>query len=63
MKIEQIQQAIPQSGWINWPVALTGLTSLLTTWVPIVVGVLSGIWICLQIWLFFTTKPWKRRKE
>ncbi|HEU4344753.1 MAG TPA: hypothetical protein VFU31_24625 [Candidatus Binatia bacterium] len=64
MKLEQIQQAIPQTGWINWPVAITGLASFLTTWVPIFVGILSGIWIGLQLWMFlFVNKPWKKRRK
>lgn len=63
-KLEQIQQHIPQSVVLNWTAAITGLASVLTTWVPIVVGVLSGIWICAQLWLFFfVTKPWKKGRS
>jgi hypothetical protein len=61
--IEQVQEAIPHSSWLSWTAALTGLASVLTTWVPIVVGVMSGIWIGLQLWIFlFVTQPWKKGK-
>jgi hypothetical protein len=61
LKVEQIQQAIPHSWVLNWTAAIAGIASFLTTWVPIVVGLLSGVWIALQIWLFlFVSKPWKK---
>jgi uncharacterized membrane protein YuzA (DUF378 family) len=63
-KLEQVAQHIPNSATLNWVAAITGLASFLTTWVPIVVGVLSGIWICVQLWLvFFVTKPWKKKER
>lgn len=64
MKLEQLQQAIPQSNILNWAAAFAGLATFLTTWVPIVVGLMSGIWIGLQIWIFlFISQPWKKGKS
>lgn len=58
--VEEIQQHIPS--WLNWTAAFTGLASVLTTWVPIIVGILSGIWIGLQLWVFlFISQPWKKK--
>lgn len=60
MKLEQIQQSIPAPLYagLNWTAAVTGLAAFLTTWVPIIVGILSGVWIALQIFL-----AWPRIKS
>lgn len=61
--VSHAQQSIPQSitTTLNWAAAATGIASFLTTWVPIVVGLLSGFWIACQVWMFFYKKPWRRK--
>ena len=63
MKIEQIQQAIPNGAQtlINWSAFFTALGWVFTTVVPAVVGVLSGIWLAMQIYIAWKTKPWRRK--
>ncbi len=63
LKLEQVQQHIPQQiqSTLNWTAAITGLVSFLTTWVPIVVGLLSGVWVCVQLYIAWKTKPWRRK--
>ena len=65
MKLEQILQAIPQpvATLINWSAFASALGWVFTTVVPAIVGVLSGIWLGMQIYIAFKTKPWKKRRE
>ena len=65
MKLEQIQEFIPQSvqTLLNWSAFATALGWVFTTVVPAVVGVLSGIWLGMQIYIAFKTKRWKKRKD
>lgn len=61
--LEHVNNAVPAplQACLNWTAALTGLASILTTWVPIVVGIMSGTWMACQLWLFFKNQPWKKQ--
>jgi hypothetical protein len=61
--VEYVQNLLPPPALqiINWGAAFAGLGWFFTTVVPAIVGVLSGIWLGCQIWLFFKTKPWRKR--
>jgi hypothetical protein len=61
--LEQLQEAIPSPllSIMNWGAFYAGLGYFFTTVIPAGVGVLSGVWLGCQIWLFFTTKPWRRK--
>ena len=65
MKLEQIQQAIPQpiATLINWTAFTTALGWVFTTVVPAIVGVLSGVWLGIQIYTAWKTRPWSKRRE
>lgn len=65
MKLEQIQAYIPQpvATLINWTAFTTALGWVFTTVVPAIVGVLSGIWLGIQIYTAYKTKPWSKRRE
>lgn len=62
MSLQQTIDAIPAPVQFcaNWTAALTGLAALITPWVNLALGLLSGFWIACQLWLFFKKKPWKK---
>jgi hypothetical protein len=65
VKLEQIQQLLPKpvEQLINWSAFASALGWVFTTVVPGIVGVLSGIWLGIQIYTAFKTRPWNKRRE
>lgn len=63
MSLEQVISSIPTpvQHSVNWTAALTGLAAILTPWVNLGLGLLSGFWIACQVWLFFKNKPWRKK--
>lgn len=64
MKLEQIQQAIPQSvnTGLNLSAVGTAFASFLG-YLPSIAAALSIVWLALQIYVFvFITKPWKKKE-
>lgn len=61
--VEQAQAAIPQPylTGINWSAFFGAVGWVFGTVVPAIVGVLSGCWLGCQLWLFFKTKPWRKK--
>jgi hypothetical protein len=61
--VERVQESIPASMLtaVNWGAFSAALGFVFTTIVPAFVGVLSAIWLGCQIWLFFRTKPWRKK--
>ena len=64
MKLEQIQQAIPQpiQTGLNWG-SIGATVATVAGWLPAIAALFSIIWLSLQIWVFFVRRPWKKRKE
>jgi hypothetical protein len=65
MKLEQIQQSIPPGAQtlLNWTAFTSALGWVFTTIVPAIVGVLSGVWLGIQIYTAWKTRPWSKRRE
>ena len=64
MKLEQIHESIPPAlgHVLNWTAFGAAMGWVFGTVVPAIVGVLSGVWLGLQIWLFlFVKKPWRHK--
>lgn len=67
MKLEQVAQAINDHvphgvlQFINWTAFASALGWIFTTVVPAIVGVLSGTWLAMQIYIAWKTKPWRRK--
>lgn len=64
MKLEQIQEAIPNPviTGLNVSAVGTAFASFLG-YLPSIAAALSIVWLALQIWLFlFVTKPWKKKE-
>ena len=64
MKLEQIQQAIPQpvNAGINWTAVGAAFASFLG-YLPGIAAGLSILWLLFQFWVAWKTKPWRKRKE
>ena len=64
MKLEQIQQALPQQ--VTTGLNVTAISSAFASflgYLPSIAAGLSIVWLSLQIWLFFRSKPWRKKKE
>ena len=63
MRLQDLQEAIPHplQTALNWTSFLAGLGWFFTNIVPAIVGVLSGIWLAIQIFTAWRTKPWRRK--
>lgn len=62
MKLEQIQQAIPQS--VNTGLNLTAIGSAFASllgYLPSIAAGLSIAWLVFQFWVAWKTKPWRKK--
>lgn len=63
MKLQQIQEAIPQPVQTGLNLGSLGATvATVAGWLPSIAALLSIVWLGLQIWIFlFVKKPWRRK--
>jgi hypothetical protein len=64
MKLEQIQQSIPQSvqTGLNWG-SIGATVATIAGWLPSVAALLSIVWLGLQIFVFFKNKNWRKERK